>query len=110
MKINALTPEGEILQELGQRLARIRKQQRLSQTELAEEAGVGVATLRRIEAGQDSQLASWLKLLKALGMTSAIDTLLPEEFSSPMAEARGASRKRTKSSASTGIVWGDEAP
>ncbi|OGT71579.1 MAG: hypothetical protein A3H44_14055 [Gammaproteobacteria bacterium RIFCSPLOWO2_02_FULL_57_10] len=108
MKIDTLTPDTEMLKELGERLARIRKQQRLSQTELAQEAGVGVATLRRIEGGQDSQLVSWLKLLRALGMTTAIDSLLPEEFSSPMAEVRGAARKRTKTP--TGIVWGDEAP
>lgn len=108
LRINTLTPELEMLKELGERLARIRKQQRLTQTNLAEEAGVGVATLRRIEGGQDSQLASWLKLLNALGMTSAIDSLLPEEFSSPMAEVRGTTRRQTKPSAATGIVWGDE--
>ncbi|HPE30244.1 MAG TPA: helix-turn-helix transcriptional regulator [Parvularculaceae bacterium] len=111
MKINALTPEPAILKELGERLARIRKQQGLAQTDLAEEAGVGVATLRRIEGGQDSQLESWLKLLKALDMTFAIDALLPENFNSPMAEARGAARKRSKlSEGSAGIVWGDETP
>ncbi|MEQ8749369.1 helix-turn-helix domain-containing protein [Marinicaulis aureus] len=109
MRINALTPEPAILKELGERLARIRKQQGLAQTGLAEEAGIGVATLRRIEGGQDSQLESWLKILKALNMTSAVEALLPENFNSPMAEARGASRKRSKlSEGSAGIVWGDE--
>ena len=87
MKIEKLTPEPVILAELGARLARVRKQQRISQQQLAEQAGLGVATLRRIEAGQDSQLSSWIKLLKVLGRTSAIDSLVPEKFESPMAEA-----------------------
>lgn len=108
MKINALTPETEILKELGERLARIRKQQGYAQPALAEEAGIGVATLRRIEGGQDSQLESWLKLLKALNIAAAIDALLPEEFNSPMAEAHGSAKKRKKPSSSSGIVWGDE--
>jgi len=109
MKINPLTPETEILKELGERLARIRKQQGFSQTRLADEAGIGVATVRRIEAGQDSQIESWLKLLKSLSMTSAIDALLPENFNSPMAEALAASGKRRKPTPAAGIVWGDEA-
>lgn len=108
MKISSLTPETEILKELGVRLARIRKQHGLTQTRLAEEAGIGVATLRRIEAGQDSQIESWLKVLKSLSLTSAVDALLPEHFNSPMAEALAASGKRRKPKGPGGLVWGDE--
>ena len=107
--INRLTPESEILREFGTRLARIRKQQGLSQAELAEEAGIGVATLRRIEGGHDGLFESWLKLLKALNMAAAIDALLPETFDSPMAEARAANPKKQKApQANSGIIWGDE--
>jgi transcriptional regulator with XRE-family HTH domain len=107
MKIEPLTPNDAILDELGQRLARVRKQQGRSQEQLASDAGLGVATLRRIESGQDSQLESWLKLLKALHMTAAIDQLLPEHYASPMAEAQAA-KKRARSDAGGGIAWGDE--
>lgn len=107
MKIDQLTPEAEMLNELGRRLAQIRKQQDYTQDQLAEEAGIGIATLRRVEGGQDSQLETWLKILKALGLTYAIDALLPENYASPMAEAKAASgRKRRKPS--SGLVWGDE--
>ena len=109
LRIDELIPESEILKELGRRLARVRKQQGFTQTALAEEAGIGVATLRRIEGGQDSQLESWLKLLKALNMAPAIDALLPEDFSSPMAEVRAASRRKRSKRSSAGVVWGDEA-
>jgi len=84
---SALTPNGEILSELGRRLKKLRKQRGLNQDQLAEAAGLGVATLRRIEDGQDSQLGSWIKLMKALDMLHAIDALLPENLNSPMAEA-----------------------
>lgn len=108
MKIDQLTPEAEALKELGERLARIRKQQGFSQSDLAENAGIGIATLRRIEGGQDSQLDTWMKILKALAMADAIDALLPENFNSPMAEARARSDKRRKPSPSGGRKWGDE--
>jgi len=109
MKIDYLTPEGATLNEMGRRLARVRKQQGFSQTRLAEEAGLGVATLRRIESGQDGQMASWIKLLKALRMTAAIDALLPETFASPMAEVLSTAKQRKKGRvAEPGVRWGDE--
>lgn len=108
MKIDHLTPEPAMLDELGRRLAQIRKQQGYTQEELAAEAGIGVATIRRIEGGQDSQLETWLKLLRALGLAYAIDALLPENHASPMAQVRAASRPKRRKPAS-GIVWGDEA-
>lgn len=110
MHLDALTPNDTILAELGRRLARVRKQQGLTQDQLATEAGLGVATLRRIEAGQDSQLESWLKLLKALGMSASIEQLLPENYASPMAEARARGKRRRKRAddSAGGIAWGDE--
>jgi transcriptional regulator with XRE-family HTH domain len=109
MKIVNLMPEEESLNELGRRLARIRKQQGYSQDTLAQAAGMGVATLRRIEAGQDSQLSSWLKLLKALGMSESIDALIPENFRSPMAEVLGGKKRRKQSNvADSAPIWLDE--
>ncbi|MEE9332890.1 MAG: transcriptional regulator [Granulosicoccaceae bacterium] len=106
MKIDNLTPEHAILEELGSRLATIRKQKGFSQTRLAEAAGIGVATLRRIEAGNDSQMESWLKLLKPLDMLAAVDLLLPENYRSPMAEVKTANKKHSGKQTPTG--WGDE--
>ncbi len=111
MKIDALSPTDAILEELGRRLAATRKQQGLSQHELASAAGVGVATLRRIEAGNDSQLGSWLKLLRALGSVDAVDVLLPRDLRSPMAEAKAARSKGQSTVRETSAnFWGDEAP
>ena len=124
MKIDRLTPTPAMLRELGQRLAHIRKQQGFSQADLAAAAGVGVATLRRIEDGRDGKLGSWLRLLLSLQMEAAVEQLLPADFRSPMAEVKGR-RKRAKqrsqqrasaddrsSGARTGngFVWGDQQP
>ncbi len=111
MDIIELTPDREVLRELGRRLKQVRKQRGLNQQELAEAAGMGVATLRRIEDGSDSQLGSWIKLMKALQMLSAIDGLLPENFTSPMAEAArlGKAIRKTKT-ADDAPLWGDEQP
>lgn len=106
MDITTLVPDKEILKELGRRLKKLRKQRKLNQDELATAAGIGVATLRRIEDGQDSQLGSWIKLMKALDLLDAIDSLLPANLSSPMAEAAklGKAIKRHKVPAATGVV------
>ena len=107
MKFDSLTPESDILIEIGRRLSLLRKQQGFTQTQLAEEAGIGVATLRRIEGGQDSQMESWLKILKALNAIGSIDALLPEQLTSPMQQVR-ASKKGKKKTAPQSNVWGDE--
>ena len=109
MQIDAITSRSAALQELGTRLARARKQRGFTQAALAEEAGIGVATLRRIEDGQDAQLGSWFKLLKALGMTAAIDGLVPDELVSPMAQVKGGGRHGRRRGPGAGSApWGDE--
>ncbi len=106
MKLSSATPTNTQLEELGRRLAQYRKHHGLSQDELAQKSGMGVATLRRIEKGQDAQLSNWVKLLRALGASEHLNLLLPEELKSPMAEVKR-SRGRT-GSAQDRVVWGDE--
>ncbi len=109
MKIERKTPKTAALLEIGQRLAKVRKARDYTQDQLATEAGVGVATLRRIEEGRDAQLGSWIKLLKALDMISSIDALLPEVYSSPMSEVKaGRKRRRAPRRSEGGVAWGDE--
>lgn len=111
MKIDHLTPDDTILTEFARRLRQVRKQSGYSQAELAKNAGIGVATLRRIEDGQDAQIVSWLKILRALSMVNAIDHLLPETFVSPRAEALAKKKKgKGKKPPTPGMKWGDELP
>ena len=128
MKIQSLTPTLQVLRELGLRLARLRKQQGLSQEQLAAAAGVGIATLRRIEDGKDGKLGSWTRLLLALQQDAALDQLLPEEVRSPLAEVKGRRASRVTAAKARsprpptdgsgapssgdddapGFVWGDQ--
>ena len=109
MKLEKITPDNIILRELGKRLSQVRKQRGFSQESLALEAGIGVATIRRIEDGSDGQISSWLKLLKALNMEMSIDALLPENFNSPMAEVLKQQKKAgSPKTNKTPFVWGDE--
>lgn len=109
MKIDSLTPKSTAIEELGKRLARARKQQGFTQAQLAREAGLGIATLRRIEDGRDAQLGSWYKLLKALNMVSTIDALVPETFNSPMSEVKSHQKRSSKPRKAEHIaIWGDE--
>ncbi|MEM8774668.1 MAG: helix-turn-helix transcriptional regulator [Pseudomonadota bacterium] len=107
MKIDQLTPIAAMLDELGERLALARKRQNLSQPELADLAGIGVATLRRIETGRGGQLETWLKLLKALGMTSQIESLLAQTLTSPMMEI-GRNHRSGRGEQMARPLWGDE--
>ena len=108
MEITDLTPESGILRELGRRAAKLRKQRGWSQDELAVEAGIGVATLRRLESGQDAQLGTWLKVLKAFDRTHIIDALLPDEQESPMFQVRGSRPRNVGTPARERIRWGDD--
>ncbi|MEO1553076.1 MAG: helix-turn-helix transcriptional regulator [Pseudomonadota bacterium] len=108
MKIGPLTPETAILEELGRRLVLMRKNQKLTQAELSEKSGVSESTLRRMETGQDSQFETWLKVLKALNRVQTIETLLPEDIKSPMADVLGDKKSRRSASSQDRPAWGDE--
>ena len=59
------------------RLRHWRQRRLLTQEELAEKAGVGVATIARIEAGQGARISTLRKLARALDVTA--DELLGED-------------------------------
>ena len=110
-KIEKITPDNIITKELGRRLAKIRKSQGFSHAKLAKEAGLGVATLKRIELGHDGQMETWIKLLKALNRVGSLNLLLPEQLESPrqkVLKTRKSTRIRAKTPSSSGQKWGDE--
>lgn len=106
MKIDETTPPKAALEELGRRIALARKNKRMNQAEMARASGLGVATIARIETGQDAQFSSWLKIFGVLGLTEALDQLIPENLTSPMSEARRGRRPRRMKP--TEFRWGDE--
>lgn len=73
-----------VLAELGSRLGAVRLAHDMTQAELAREAGVSKRTLERIEAGQSAQITSFIRVLRALGLTERLELLLPPAQPSPM--------------------------
>lgn len=95
-RIRPSSTNDEILAELGRRLERYRLQQNRTLADVAREAGVGLRTAARAEAGENPTLATMVKLLRALGRLEALDSFLPEPLVSPiqLAELSGKLRQR----------------
>lgn len=117
MRIDPQVADTAVLAELGSRLAHLRLEQELQQSQLAAEAGIGIATLQRLEAGQDVRLTTVVRVLRALGRLGALDLLVPESGPSPLEllKLNGRQRQRVRSSPLTGEApssglwrWGDE--
>jgi transcriptional regulator with XRE-family HTH domain len=105
----------QALQELlGSRLRGLRLNRNESQEELARRAGIGKATLQRLEEGRSGTIVTLLRVLRALDLDN-LDALVPEIEKSPLAEARGdrptrvRARRRSAPKAPPGTWrWGDE--
>jgi transcriptional regulator with XRE-family HTH domain len=118
MKIDSQLTDDTVLAELGRRLARTRLERNLTQAELGEEAGVGLATVQRLERGRPARLTSLIRVLRILGLLEALELLVPEPTPSPIErlklegrERQRAARPRATESPSVDEkpwVWGDE--
>lgn len=104
-----------ILQELGSRVALLRLQKNLTQTELANQAGVSKRTLERFENGEVGiQLPALVKILRVLGLVDRFEILVPKPLPSPieMLKREGKQRKRASKEAAKpkpgSWTWGDE--
>lgn len=84
--LNDLLTNDAVLAELGRRLERQRLERNLTQDELAERAGIGRATLQRLERGESVQSTSFVKLLRALDLLEALDAALPQALERPIAQ------------------------
>jgi transcriptional regulator with XRE-family HTH domain len=61
--------------ELGRRLRESRKQQRLSQRVVAELANVSMSAVKALEGGRGSTLATFIRVVRALGLDDTLDRL-----------------------------------
>lgn len=82
------------MSELGRRLARLRKTRDMTQTEAADKAGLGRATVSRAERGENPNLLTLVRLLRVYGRLEALEAFLPEPDVSPMSMVRSAKRRR----------------
>jgi len=115
MRIVQTMPEAATISELGQRAQQYRVGMNLSQSELAEKAGVSQRTVERFEAGNSVQLDKFVRILAALRLSANFDQLIPEADIRPIQLAGSKKEVRQRSYKRRGMasktpswVWGDK--
>lgn len=100
MKIRQTSRTPAVLQELGARIERLRLQRNQTQAELAADAGIGTATLQRLEAGANANLATVVQVLRALNHLSDLDSIVADVEVSPfeITPSRKTPRRRASGS------------
>ena len=104
-----------LLQEVGRRIAFLRRSSQIKQEELAEKAGISRYALSRLENGAGGiRLESFLSVLRSLNVLNRLSVVLPEPTLTPIqlvelekkSEEALPKRIRTRRSLSN-RVWGD---
>lgn len=81
-------PEKSLQLALGALLAGHRKNRHLTQPQLADKAGIGVATLVRLENTGQSNLDNFLRVLRALRLLDRLEDALALPEKSPLEQLR----------------------
>ena len=98
--VTALTDES-ILREIGDRLMRTRLERNLTQAQLAGMAGISKRTLERLESGSAAtQLTSFIRACRSLGLLERLDLFLPTPKVSPVEQLKLQGRRRKRASGS----------
>ena len=106
-----------LLQEVGRRIAFLRRSSQIKQEELAEKAGISRYALSRLENGAGGiRLESFLSVLRSLNVLNRLSVVLPEPTLTPIQlvelekKSEGALPKRIRTRrSSSSRVWGDGA-
>jgi len=96
MRISTELTDVAVLQEIGRRFARARLESGLTQAQAAEEAGIGKRTLERLEGGNAVDSVTLIRVLRALGMSPNLESLLPDVQQSPVALLKNKGRQRAR--------------
>lgn len=75
MSMNMMVTPKELGMEIAANLKKLRKQRKLSQTALAEKAGVSYGSMKRFEQTGEIALESLLKIAIVLGETEPFEAL-----------------------------------
>ncbi len=117
MKIDPNMTDAVLLRLIGERLSGLRLARNLTQQQLAEQAGLGLRTLQRLEQGAvATQLSGFIRVCRVLGLLENLETFIPQPALSPMAQLKQAGRKRQRATGrkttpdkSKKWTWGESA-
>ena len=115
MKIRNDISDDAAIKELGHRITQYRLNRNLTQSALAEEAGVSKRTLHRVEHGESTHLTNMIRILRALDLLENLESLIPEPATSPIQQVKMQGKKRKRASSpsekpepNSPWSWGDE--
>lgn len=121
MRFHEEMADARMLVLIGSRLIQLRLSRDLTQQQVADEAGIGLRTLQRMEAGEvATRLSGFLGVCRVLGLAGRFEMLLPEIPVSPMDQLKLHGKKRERASGKKKTVtgslreepsdwkWGDE--
>jgi len=114
--IENLLTDAALLEETGQRLAQRRINAGLTQSALARQAGIGRSTVERMEAGCSTQMVSFVRVLRVLGLLPEFAELVPEKRPGPMDLLKSMPKERKRAFSRRGTVredapewtWGED--
>jgi len=104
MKFTEKSSDSAILEELGSRIAQYRLNRNLTQEDLANEAGISLRTLVRIEQGYPAQMTSIVRLLRILRLLMNMEALIPEPPVSPVQQLKMEGKKRKRASSKAAML------
>ena len=93
--INISMTDKAITKEIGRRLNSLRLKRNVSQSELAERAGLSLKAIQNAENG-DSKLITYIKILRELDSLDTLESFIPEVKISPMQVAKMAGKVRER--------------
>lgn len=96
MRLERQLTDETVLAELGRRVAQTRLERNLSQAELGAAAGVGLATVQRLERGDSIALTLFVRVLRALDLLKSLDRAVPEPLPSPLEQLKLHGRRRRR--------------
>lgn len=117
MKIDSKMTDKALLRLVGERLSGLRLGRNLTQQQLAEQAGLGLRTVQRLELGESAtQLSGFIRVCRVLGLVENLETFIPQPVVSTMAQLKRAGRRRqratgkkTAQGGSKKWTWGEAA-
>ncbi|MGB0120903.1 MAG: helix-turn-helix transcriptional regulator [Solirubrobacterales bacterium] len=98
MPFSTFDSDESTLAEIGGRIKAIRLEQNQSQKDLALAAGVSTRTVERLESGQPTSLANFIRILRQLGLLDRLDLLVPAPLPSPIHRLQTEGKRRKRSS------------
>ena len=106
MNWNSLSNSAIII-EVGKRVKEYRFQRKLTQKEVAEQAGISIFSVTQIEKGKAVTLPVFLSVLRVLRLLDHVELLIPEVRISPieLLKWKGKTPKRIKKSKKQSESW-----